>query len=191
MPTTEDTSKRAPGDLLLIQDFVNSADLETGEEELADADGLRSWLAGHHLLAGDEQVSEGDLRRALEAREGLRALLVANNGGRADPAAVDGLNRAAGRAALRLAADPEAPARLEPDAAGVDGALARLLGAVALAGADGTWARLKACREETCQWAFYDASKNRSGKWCKMESCGNAAKARAYRKRHRRASSDA
>ena len=47
--------------------------------------------------------------------------------------------------------------------------------------ADGTWRRLKACREDTCQWAFYDRSKNRSGTWCSMAVCGNRAKARAYR----------
>jgi predicted RNA-binding Zn ribbon-like protein len=186
MATSETApTKPAPPALRLVQEFVNSADLETGEEALGDPDRLKAWLADHDLLDAGEQVSEGDLRRAIEAREGLRELLVANNGGSADPAAVDGLNRAAGRAALRLAAHPTAPARLEPDASGVDGALAQMLATVALAGADGTWERLKACREHTCRWAFYDGSKNRSGKWCKMESCGNAAKARAYRKRHR------
>ena len=50
---------------------------------------------------------------------------------------------------------------------------------------DGTWARLKACREDTCQWAFYDRSKNRSATWCSMAVCGNRAKARTYRQRHR------
>ncbi|MGH2778535.1 MAG: CGNR zinc finger domain-containing protein, partial [Actinomycetota bacterium] len=32
--------------------------------------------------------------------------------------------------------------------------------------------------------AFYDHSKNRSGKWCTMRVCGNRAKTRAYRERH-------
>ena len=50
---------------------------------------------------------------------------------------------------------------------------------------DGTWARLKACRWDTCQWAFYDTSKNRSGSWCSMAVCGNRAKAAAYRRRRR------
>ena len=43
---------------------------------------------------------------------------------------------------------------------------------------DGTFARLKACREHTCEWAFYDHSRNRSATWCSMEVCGNRAKAR-------------
>ena len=58
-----------------------------------------------------------------------------------------------------------------------------LLSFVYAATADGTWPRLKACREHTCEWAFYDHTKNRSGAWCSMAVCGNRAKARTYRAR--------
>ena len=75
-------------------------------------------------------------------------------------------------------------ARLQPTAAGVDGALGRLLGIVAAAMADGTWSRLKACRANDCRWAFYDRARNRSRHWCSMAVCGNRTKARAYRARH-------
>jgi predicted RNA-binding Zn ribbon-like protein len=50
---------------------------------------------------------------------------------------------------------------------------------------DGTWERLKACRN--CRWSFYDYSPNRSGTWCSMQLCGNRRKTRAYRKRKRAA----
>src|SRR5256885_5523159 len=43
---------------------------------------------------------------------------------------------------------------------------------------DGTWARLKACRNDQCQKAFYDTSKNRSGAWCSMAGCGSRLKDR-------------
>jgi predicted RNA-binding Zn ribbon-like protein len=49
----------------------------------------------------------------------------------------------------------------------------------------GGWERLKACPREECEWAFYDRSKNSSGRWCSMESCGNIEKARAFRERRR------
>ena len=49
--------------------------------------------------------------------------------------------------------------------------------------AEGTWSRLKACREHGCEWAFYDATRNRSRTWFDMQVCGNRAKARAYRHR--------
>ena len=51
----------------------------------------------------------------------------------------------------------------------------------------GAWPRLKACRETTCRWAFYDASKNRSSIWCSMAVCGSRAKARTYRRRKQQA----
>ena len=54
---------------------------------------------------------------------------------------------------------------------------------VALAMGDGSWERVKACRDEGCEWAFYDRSRNRSGVWCDMAVCGNRTKVRAYRER--------
>ena len=73
---------------------------------------------------------------------------------------------------------------IEPCRPGVDGALGRLLGIVAEAQKEGTWSRLKACPWDTCRWAFYDHSRNRSGVWCNMAVCGNRAKVRSYRERH-------
>jgi predicted RNA-binding Zn ribbon-like protein len=171
----------------LVQRFVNSVDLEDGDEELTSPAVLRGWLSGRGLMRPDDPVTDGDLRRAVEVREGLRALLLANNGEPFDAAAVERLDRAASRAGLRLRFREGGCAEFEPDATGVDGALARLLAIVAEARVDGTWERLKACPREDCEWAFYDHSKNRSGRWCKMEVCGNVAKARAFRERQRAA----
>ena len=67
----------------------------------------------------------------------------------------------------------------------MDGALAGLLAIVAASAEQGTWERLKACPRDCCLWAFYDKSKNRSRRWCSMESCGNVEKARAFRERRR------
>jgi predicted RNA-binding Zn ribbon-like protein len=74
---------------------------------------------------------------------------------------------------------------LVPAAAGVAGALGRIVAAVQGAVADGSWRRLKACRARDCEWAFIDNAKNKSRAWCSMRSCGNREKARAYRARHR------
>jgi predicted RNA-binding Zn ribbon-like protein len=74
---------------------------------------------------------------------------------------------------------------LDAQGRGVDGALARLLAIVSAAAESGQWERLKACPRDPCFWAFYDRSKNRSGRWCRMEDCGNIEKARAFRERKR------
>jgi predicted RNA-binding Zn ribbon-like protein len=178
--------KRAPAPLAVLQRFVNSVSFERDEDELTSPESLRAWLVERGLMKPDEPVTEGDLRRAIDVREGLRALLFANNGHELDAAAVERLDRAASRAGVLLRFDSgDGAPSLQPEAAGVDGAIARLMAAVAEASVDGSWARLKACPEESCRWAFYDHSKNRSAKWCSMQTCGNMAKARAYRARHR------
>lgn len=45
--------------------------------------------------------------------------------------------------------------------------------------------RLKECPGEGCGWIFLDTSKNGSRTWCSMKTCGNTAKVRRYRERHR------
>ena len=62
-----------------------------------------------------------------------------------------------------------------------------LLADVHRAHAEGGWARLKACANPDCQWVYYDGSRNRSGRWCSMNECGDVMKARAYRRRARQA----
>jgi predicted RNA-binding Zn ribbon-like protein len=187
-PGETDANKTAPGPLSLVQRFVNSVDLETGEDELTSPGALRDWLAERDLIGGGERVTKADLRRAVDAREGLRALLMANSGLPLDAERVGRLDDAVARAAMRMRFRPGAEPALEPDGSGVDGALGRLMTIVSAAVEQGTWARLKACHRDPCFWAFYDHSKNRSGRWCKMEACGNLEKARAFRERRRAAS---
>ena len=68
-----------------------------------------------------------------------------------------------------------------------DDAVGQVLAIVAVAAADGTWERLKACPADDCHWAFYDFSRNHSRTWCTMSTCGNRAKARTYRARQPKA----
>ncbi len=175
----------APGDLELIRAFVNTRDIEERREELAGPADLRDWLVARNLLAADEAAGGADLRRALKLREALRTVLLSNNGAPVDAAAAEALDAAAQHARLGARFRPDGGAALEPAAHGVDAALGRMLAIVYAAMLDGTWLRLKACRNPECHWIFYDATKNRSGAWCEMGLCGNRAKARSYRERHR------
>src|SRR5215210_3524281 len=184
-PGESTAAKTAPQPLHLVQRFVNSVDIETGEDELASPDALRDWLAERGLLDAGDPVSAADLRRAIDVREGLRAVLLQNNGLPLDEERVERLDRAVGRAAVRVSFAPGRDPELVSDARGVDGAIARLMAIVAAAVEHGRWERLKACPREECEWAFFDRSKNRSGRWCSMASCGNVEKARAFRERHR------
>jgi predicted RNA-binding Zn ribbon-like protein len=184
-PGDSTPEKTAPGSLSLVQRFVNSVDLETGEDELRRPEALRDWLAERGLMEPGERATRADLRRAIDVREGLRALLMQNSGLPLDEERVERLDRAVARAGMRVRFPPGEEPVLEPSGHGVDGALARLMAIVAGAVEQGAWRRLKACHRDPCFWAFYDHSKNRSGRWCKMEACGNIEKARAFRERRR------
>ena len=186
----EDLSKAAPGPLALVQALVNTqyGQGRRAHVDLTSPEQLRAWLVAHRLLPDGTPVSEGDFRRVVQLREALRSLLGANNEQVTPASQIDVLDRLASNAPLTVRFQHDGVPTLEPDIAGVDGAIARLVGIVFTAMTDGTWARLKACRNERCQKAFYDTSKNRSGAWCSMTGCGSRFKARAYR--HRRAAHD-
>ena len=142
-------------------------------------DGERRELLPEWLEEQGVAESPAALDRAREVREALRDLLIANNERREPPAdAVRLLEHAAARSRLTVRF---APPELVPLDGGVDGALGTVLAAAFQAMSDGSWSRLKACRN--CHWAFYDESRNRSAAWCSMKLCGNRLKTRAYRRR--------
>lgn len=184
-PLRTDSDRRAPpGELALLAGFVNTYD--SPDEDFTDPAAMERWLIHHELMsAPDDPFGQADFDHVLGVREALRAVLVAGNGGPPAPAAIDVLNAAARSADLRVRFDASADARLTPVRRGADEAVARLLAIVQRAQVAGTWERLKGCPDEDCGWAFYDWSKNRSATWCSMETCGNRAKARAYRERRR------
>src|SRR6185436_19489695 len=172
----------APGVLRLVQRFVNSIDLEDGPDDLADPEGLREWLTDAGLLAPGETPSRADHARALALREAIRDLA----GDHTDARAAAAINEAARRARLHPILD-RGDSRLQPAAAGVDGALGGIVAALHAAVADGTWDRLKTCDRDNCRWAFYDHSKNQSSHWCSTAGCGVREKnRRAYRRRRAR-----
>src|SRR5919107_4052145 len=101
----------AEDDLRLVQDFVNTLDRENEVELLDDPSGLEAWLAYRGLAPG--RRSDADMRRALELREALRAVLLANNGGPDPGDAYDTLAAFAREAELSPVFDSP---RLEPAA---------------------------------------------------------------------------
>lgn len=42
---------------------------------------------------------------------------------------------------------------------------------------------VRACEAGSCQWLFFDSSKNHTRRWCNMKICGNRAKARRFQER--------
>jgi predicted RNA-binding Zn ribbon-like protein len=176
-------TKPAPGELVLIQGLVNTVDMEAGTDAISSRQLLKAWLVRHGLLRSNETVSEEDLGTVLTFREAVRQLLLANNGEKTRPASMKKLNRLTSHCQLGVAFRPDGTCYLAPGGRGVSKALGEMLAQVVRAVSEGTWSHLKACSNSRCQWAFYDGSKNQSGRWCLMSVCGSRDKARAYRRR--------
>jgi predicted RNA-binding Zn ribbon-like protein len=178
---------KAPGRLELLQRFINSYnhDFPRDWDRIGTRDKAQSWLRQKRLVAPGDRISGADAAHLREFREALRALALANHGGRPEAAATDVIRRVSGRARLSVAVDDTGRTALEPTRGGVDGAVATLLGILHEAQLTGQWARMKGCRK--CGYAFFDRSKNRSAAWCAMAICGNRTKNRAYYRRRRTA----
>lgn len=168
-PPRYDLPNAAPEPLRFVQLFLNTADHETGRELFETPQALAEWLTANGLRV--RSAAPADLRRARQLRDELREMIARGK----DAAS---LTDAARRGKLQLTF---APPRLVPTADGVDGALGVIAATVYEAMLDGSWSRLKACRN--CGWAFWDESKNRSGVWCSMQLCGSRLKVRRYRSR--------
>jgi len=174
----------APAPLRLVQDFVNTEVPDFQQDDVATPAALTEWLARRGLVDADASVDSDLFVEARALRSALRELALANTLGVAP--AVERrveLDAALGGFPLALRLVDGRP-QLVPADRGARGGLAAIVAAVAEARAAGSWERLKACRQETCGWVFYDGSRNRSSSWCSMQVCGGRAKASSYRRRH-------
>ena len=172
-------------DTELIREFVNTKDILDGKEALSSPAELDRWLEEAGLRRDAVGASAGDFKQALQLREALRQILLANTGVELDTREhFDVLDRVARRARIELCFE-RCAGELSPVASGAPAALGRLVIAVHRAMADGSWGRLKACRASDCEWAFIDNARNQSRAWCSMSSCGNREKARHFRERQR------
>jgi len=177
-----DTSPPAPGELELVRSFLSVHD-HLGADPMSLPPShwsLREFFVEHRLIDPDEPVREQSLRSASLVHAALHRKVAG-----AEPTAseLSIIDEAAREAGLELRFCSEGPPRIEPTARGVAGALGRILAAAFLAELDGTWERLKECSDDTCTSVFYDRSKNHSGRWHSMQTCGNRNKVRAWRAR--------
>lgn len=185
-------------DLDALLDFVNSESYSDGEpeEHLPTVDDAVAYFAQRGL-------AHEDALRAQALREGEAAWLARMHANRAalrevwdaqvehrlpDHGALDTVN-----AILR-----EAP-RIElipgDDCCGIGHrhtaddptgeALARVVQPLVDAIAGGDTGRFRICANDGCRWVFEDTSRAGRRRWCDMSSCGNRAKVRRYRSRHK------
>lgn len=186
MATKAERTKRAPEPLILVQGLVNTRNLMRGYDLLGDINNAERWLVDSGYTLPGRTIDLEELERLRKLRERLREILLSHNlGSSAQTEEVAStLNDLVATTALGVHFDALGQPLLASSSKGTEGLVEDLLGAVVWARHTGIWQRLKVCANEECRWAFYDASKNRSGSWCVMEICGSRAKMRSYRRRH-------
>jgi predicted RNA-binding Zn ribbon-like protein len=174
----------APGSLRLVQSFINSNDREAGHDRFESTEGMVLW-ASDHVIPGIDAITAADRERTVRLREALRSLAIENvDSSHTDAAAWSLVNHELGRVRIGIELGPEG-LQAVPRGSGIDRLVGDVLAALTIAVSGGAWPRLKACRRDTCQWAFYDRSPNRSSAWCAMQICGAREKAKSYyRRRH-------
>ncbi len=163
---------KAPEPLEVVQDFVNTNWLRTGEEHLGDPRSLDSWLSDHALFDSTSHptptrkpANDADLELALRLRTSLKRMLARASQPSASPAEPQA---EAGEfpdlpVLISLGANGHTHAR--PAATGVPGSLAWILIAAWDGERSGRLERLKLCAAPDCGWAYYDPSRNKSATW--------------------------
>ena len=165
----------------MLRAFVNTDSRFYGFDGLTGPR-FRPGYAARLLPGFDiDAVDEPGRRRLAELRDALRGLISG------EPEAHGRLTRLAARVPLRLAlerGDGGVRSRFVPHRDDQETVLVtEILTALQTAVLDGRLARLRICERPECGWCYYDGTKNRSGRWCSSDPCGDVMKARAFRAR--------
>jgi predicted RNA-binding Zn ribbon-like protein len=196
--STGETGHDHVADLDTCLELINTVELTDGvpEDHIPTADDVIAWFVDRALVHDDalrRDAGTGDARnawlhRVRASRAALRELWDAAVEGRsADRDAVETLNDALAHAPRRALRPGLASVRVDHrhDADATAEAIARLAEPLVDAIVAGDTSRFRICANDGCRWVFEDTSRGGRRRWCDMRSCGNRAKVRRYRSRHR------
>jgi hypothetical protein len=179
-PVNQKNSSYGSWRVQLAADLVNTDCARKGEL-LPNTAALEGFL-GDHGLGVDTPIDDVHLHEIRAMRAPLRAVFEAPTLSEAVQRTNELLRRSgiqpqlvahAGAAHLELVPASALPDRLIGLAAA---------GLAAVLEEDG-FDRMRQCADQTCTDVFVDASRNRSRRYCRPQTCGNRAKVAAYRQR--------
>jgi predicted RNA-binding Zn ribbon-like protein len=180
--------REAPAGLALVQELLNTrATMSYGADLLAMPDDAQRWLSEAlstwSLVSGLPApillLSSTDMRSLRRLRTTFENVVLA--GSRNQP--VGSLPPA--DVPVSLVPDADGWVRIVPAGRGTRWLASALWAEALLAQQGGVWPRLKLCHNADCRAAFFDTSRNNSGVWHDVSTCGNTANLRAFRERKR------
>jgi len=156
---------------------LNTHHLESDTDILTSRDEVSSWLAseGH---APSKRVSQQAAETVRTFRSRLRASI--ENPSIAATDTTDWLFTSEYKL-VQFVLVEDVPLVEGADADPAKRYLTTLSIIIAEALRDGLWDRFRTCANPACRWGFYDNSKNGSGRWCSMDTCGARNKMSAFR----------
>ena len=184
-------------------DFVNTDDEHHGRRTdlLVDFDAWTRWLEAAGVLDAErgaflrrraESQPIGATAALVDARRARAALRpLTDRGGTAQDRQREGalaeLNRVLARSAGTRRIEMHADGRFVKSFVAGGDAFAGLLLPIVESASDslvaGDLARVRRCAASDCARVYFDATRNRSRRWCEMADCGNRAKAARHRRR--------
>jgi predicted RNA-binding Zn ribbon-like protein len=160
-------------------------------DTLATPGDLGLWLMRAELTASPPRVTRALLQETRDLREAIDLCIEAMLAGRPAPTAaaraIDGWLVHARPRLTRDHAGTLVLAERPVDDAARAAVASIALDAARMLGTPAEAARVRICASPTCSARFYDRSPAGRRRWCSMALCGNEAKARRHRARHRAA----
>ncbi|OBH59142.1 peptide chain release factor 2 [Mycobacterium sp. E2479] len=168
----------------MVQDFLNTRGIDGyGADLLADLDLAGDWARNAvraWSVARDADLQPPELGYAdLDKLRGLRATIEQLVAG--EPPS----GRGTRGVTASFTVSKSGEIRLYPSGGGWRWLASALWGEILLSQQAGTWRRIKRCHNHRCGSTFYDRSKNNSGVWHDVKTCGNAVNLRVSRARRR------
>jgi predicted RNA-binding Zn ribbon-like protein len=166
--------------------FVGRLSLDLVAAELRTVEQLDAWLAASPLEVDALACTPRELAAARRVAKAVEAgALAAARNRRPPDDAVKLLNRAAALPPLTPRLDPMTRdfSWHNPTLSAAMSEVAR--DALAMLGDPEQRRRVRTCANPDCERLFYDDSRPGQRRWCSPERCGDQARARAYRARHR------
>jgi hypothetical protein len=182
--------REAPGGLALLQDLLNTRPTMSYAPDLLGSpddaqrwltDALSYWARVSALPAPVLLLSSSDLRSLRRLRHTLEGVILTGQGRGMPPESV----LPPADVPVTLVPDANGWVRIVPSGRGTRWLASALWAEVLVAQQAGVWPRLKLCNNAECRAAFFDTSRNNSGVWHDVSTCGNTANLRAFRERRR------